>query len=479
MSKILRISILLLSLGITVAAYFLLRDSYPTLATKTRPAVIAKPASPAMLALRRSNFAELDTLFASVEAAAETDGDAERRLHLMLNDFGYASEEDRKQMDIWATEGGHHAQLALSRFHRVRGYLTRGDAYASKIDPVRMTRFRTQSRQAYVHAEQATLTHPNCGVAYGLMLDALVGISDRREIDAVFQRSQKAAAQWRSPLFSYLYALHPNWYGKPGERKQVIERFAQQNPDHDALKGIQAYEEVRLADLAIGDHKYGEGMILADYALEKAPNNASAWESKGRAFRGVQRAPDALQAFDKSIELDPFNATAYRQRGQLRLIMDNAAGQEDLVQAAMLGDTWALKQALWNWLTGNTTGVAKDMSRIPELCERASQAGIPDGVFCVATMHYFGYGVPQDMKKGVELMRAAADIGVSDAMSDVGKILWTGNAAAGITQDKEQAVRYWIRAAAIDNDRALVEISQIKNDPELMALVQKIVNEKP
>jgi len=163
----------------------------------------------------------------------------------------------------------------------------------------------------------------------------------------------------------------------------------------------------------------------------------------------------------------------------LRLIMGNAAGQEDLVQAAMLGDTWALKQALWNWITGNTTGVAKDMSRIPELCERASQAGIPDGVFCVATMHYFGYGVPQDMKKGVELMRAAADIGVSDAMSDVGKILWKGNAAAGITPDKEQAVRYWIRAAAIGNDRALIEISQIKNDPELMVLVQKIASEKP
>lgn len=355
----------------------------------------------------------------------------------------------------------------------------RGDTYVNKIDPLRLERFRTQSRQAYIHAEKATTIHSDCGVAYGLMLDSLVGISDRNEIDSVFDRSQKAAPQWTSPHISYLYALHPNWHGKPGERKQVIERFAQHNPEHRAVKTTQAYEEVRLADLAISDHKYGEGMILADYALEKNPNNASAWESKGRAFRGVQRAPDALQAFDKSIELNRFNAMAYRERGQLYLTMGNAAGQEDLVQAAILGDTWALKQSLWNWITGHSTGVAKDMSRIPELCERASQAGIPDGVFCVATMHYFGYGVPQDMKKGFELMRAAADIGVSDAMSDVGKILWKGNAAARITPDKEQAVRYWMRAAAIGNDRALVEINQIKNDPELMVLVQKIVSEKP
>ena len=479
MSKIQRLSILLISLGLVAGGYFILQGPPQILFTKPRPALTARPASPTLLALRRNNFVELDTEFARTESAAISNDDAERMLHRMLDEFGHASEEDRKQMEAWANQGGHYAQLALSRFHRVRSYLIRGDAYANKIDPSRLDRFRTQSRQAYVHAEQAATIHPNCGVAYGLMLDALVGTSNRREIDAVFDRSQKAAPQWHSPHLSYLYALHPNWYGNPGERKEIIERFAQRNPDHRALKSMRAYEEVRLADLAIYDHKYGEGMILADYALEKNPNNASAWESKGRAFRGVQRAPDALQAFDKAIELNRFNAMAYRERGQLRLTMGNNAGQEDLVQAALLGDTWALKQALWNWITGNTTGVAKDMSRIPELCERASQAGIPDGVFCVATMHYFGYGVPQDMKKGFELMRAAADIGVSDAMSDVGKILWKGNAAAGITPDKEQAVRYWVRAAAIGNDRALVEINQIKNDPELMVLVQKIVSEKP
>jgi tetratricopeptide (TPR) repeat protein len=276
---------------------------------------------------------------------------------------------------------------------------------------------------------------------------------------------------------AYFYVLHPNWYGRPDERKQFIEHFAESNPGHRAIGRLRAIEYNRLASLALDGRKYGEGIILADLALEHNPHNSYAWKNKGRAFQGVQRAADAIQSYDKAIELDPFNEEAYRERGQLRLTMGRADGQDDLARAGLLGDTWSLKQTMWNWLTGRTTGVAKDWSRVPDYCERSRQYGMPDGLFCVATVHYFGYGVPRDVKKGFALMKEAADIGVPDAMSDVGKTYWTGEAPAGVKQDKELALRYWIRAAAIGNDRALVELNQVKRDPEIIALLQKIQNE--
>ena len=64
-------------------------------------------------------------------------------------------------------------------------------------------------------------------------------------------------------------------------------------------------------------------------------------------------------------------------------------------------------------------------------------------------------------------------------MSDVGKIYWQGNAAVGVTPDKEQALRWWIRAADIGNNRALVELNQVKNDPGLLELVKRIRAEQP
>lgn len=475
MNKTWRLAILLVLLVVAVAVYFLRSDQLEWPWDRpVVPVAMTETVSPAKQALRNDDFAQLDALLARQEESAAGDNRAEMVFRISLDDLAYATDADMKQLEQWAQGDSHYAQLTLARAYRIRGSHERTESYVNKVDPQRLARFREYTRKSYAHAEQAAKLHPGCGVAYGFMIEALVGIGKREEMDSLFARSQDVASQWYSPLVGYFYALHPKWYGKPNERKEFIERFSANNPGHRAIRRIQAVEYNRLASLALDERKYGEGIILADLALQHDPDNSYAWKNKGRAFTGVQRAADALQAFDKAIELDPFNETAYRERGQLRLTMGRADGQDDLARAGLLGDTWSLKQTMWNWLTGRTTGVAKDWSRVPDYCERARQYGIPDGVFCVATVHYFGYGVPRDVKKGFELMKEAADLGVPDAMSDVGKTYWTGEAPAGVKQDKELALRYWMRAAAIGNDRALVELNQAKADPELLVLLQKI-----
>lgn len=443
-----------------------------------KPALLDETFSPIRQSLRRGDFSALDAEFARVEKIAATDAAAERTLKHMLTDLGHGTDDDFKQLERWAAGDGHYAQLALSRLNRVRGFHLRGTDYANKIDPLRLAKFAEHNRASIAHAEQALKAHADCGVAYSQIIEALVGNSSREKIDALYKRAQAAAPRWYSPAQAYSFALHPKWYGRAGERKHFIDEFAKRQPGHRAVPRLQAIEHVWQADAANNERHYGEAMIAADLAIELDAGNAYAWLNKGRAFYGVQRAPEALQAMDKAIQLDPFNDSAYRERGLLRLVMAQPAGQHDLVRAAVLGDGWALKKAMFNWIAGTTPGVAKDWSQIPELCERVRAAGLPDGVFCVATVYFFGYGRPQDRKQGFELMHAAAELGVADAMSDVGKIYWQGDAAAGVVPDKEQALRWWIRAADIGNDRALVELNQVKKDPGLLELVKKLRSER-
>jgi len=486
MTKTIRVAVLLIALSLLAVFYsYQLGKRSGDAATSTqenltspKPALIEEPLSPVHQSLRRDDFAALDVEFARVEKAAETDAAAEGTLFLMVEELGHGTDEDQRQLERWATGDHHYALLVLSRWHRVRGFRARGTDYANKVDPRRMARFAEHNRASIAYAEQALKTHADCGVAYSQMIDALVGNASRKDIDAMYKRAQAAAPRWGSPALSYSFALHPKWHGRTGEREQFSDRFAKRHPGHRAVPWLQAAVYANQSAAAIDDYKYGEGMILADLAIGLNSGNSYAWLNKGRAFSGVQRAPEALQAMDKAIQNYPYSDSAYRVRGKQRLLMAQPAGQEDLVRAALLGDVWALKQAMMNWITGTTPGVAKDWSRIPDLCERVRAAGIPDGVFCVATVHYFGYGLPLDRKKGFAVMREAADLGVVDAMSDVGKIFWQGNAAAGVAPDKEQAVRYWIRAADMGNDRALVELSQVKKDPELLELVNKIRQEQ-
>ena len=303
-------------------------------------------------------------------------------------------------------------------------------------------------------------------------------MADRAQVDKIYLRAQQAAPQWVYPLLAYQHALHPNWHGRPNERTQFITNLEKEHPKHRALPYLWAAEYALAASDALADQNYGQGMVQAEFALERNSKNASAWESKGRAFLGVQRSPEGLRALSRAIELNPFSDSAYTARGIARFNAGETGGQEDYVQAALLGDSWALKTVFWNLLSGKTPGVPQDQAQLPILCNRLQTVGVPDSIFCMATVYYFGYGVPQDVKKGFELMRLAADQGEADAMSDVGKIYWQGNAAAGVARDKEQALRYWLRAASIGSDRALVELSQVKNDLELPQLINKIRNEQ-
>ena len=64
----------------------------------------------------------------------------------------------------------------------------------------------------------------------------------------------------------------------------------------------------------LGRHE--EALESFDRAIELDPNDALAWLSRGAALGNLGRHQEALESFDKAIELDPNNALAWFNRGR-------------------------------------------------------------------------------------------------------------------------------------------------------------------
>jgi tetratricopeptide (TPR) repeat protein len=60
-----------------------------------------------------------------------------------------------------------------------------------------------------------------------------------------------------------------------------------------------------------------EALEAYDKAIELDPNYVQAYNNKGAALVGLGRYREALEAYDKAIELDPNNVQAYVNKGKV------------------------------------------------------------------------------------------------------------------------------------------------------------------
>jgi tetratricopeptide (TPR) repeat protein len=62
-------------------------------------------------------------------------------------------------------------------------------------------------------------------------------------------------------------------------------------------------------------NKYNEAIQCYDKALEINPRDAKAWNNKGLAYADMNKYNEAIQCYDKALEINPRDAEAWYNKG--------------------------------------------------------------------------------------------------------------------------------------------------------------------
>jgi membrane protease YdiL (CAAX protease family)/tetratricopeptide (TPR) repeat protein len=105
-----------------------------------------------------------------------------------------------------------------------------------------------------------------------------------------------------------------------------------------------ALGHVRHAQSCLQDARYDEAIASCDEAIRIDPKLATAYVTRGEAYRNKEMYPQSLADFDTAIQLDPSNASAFANRGETyRLQQDDTRALADSNRAIELnpGDGWS------------------------------------------------------------------------------------------------------------------------------------------
>jgi tetratricopeptide (TPR) repeat protein len=78
-----------------------------------------------------------------------------------------------------------------------------------------------------------------------------------------------------------------------------------------------AKETIRKGDASYNLKNYEEALNSYDKAIEILPDYPDAWIRKGNVFYHLQKYDEALECYDKAIQIDPKNAHAFVRKGNV------------------------------------------------------------------------------------------------------------------------------------------------------------------
>lgn len=147
-----------------------------------------------------------------------------------------------------------------------------------------------------------------CVLVLAALLSACASAPDRR----------KAALEW--------YEVGNAWYalGDWAKAGAAYSRALNLDKNLDAA----SYNAARALAEA-GD--FGQALALLDPLLERSPDNVRVIATKAYILYKMGRAVEALQAYDRVLELDPFAPDALYNAALLRLSMEDAVGAAGLL----------------------------------------------------------------------------------------------------------------------------------------------------
>lgn len=97
-------------------------------------------------------------------------------------------------------------------------------------------------------------------------------------------------------------------------------------PDNEIKEAREKLDElVQTGFDLLKDGKAGEAMIIAENAVTSNPSNAAAWSLKGMCHEGRHEAAEALECYERVVELKPDSALDKIKINQLRNLMVSKA----------------------------------------------------------------------------------------------------------------------------------------------------------
>jgi TPR repeat protein len=134
-------------------------------------------------------------------------------------------------------------------------------------------------------------------------------------------------------------------------------------------------------------------------------------------------------------------------------------GQRWLARAAADGDGDAML-ALGKTLLLGGPGVVRDGNAATRWFQQAAASPQPairaQAIYYQAIVARGGHGVPADPERAAELFAQAAQAGIADAMFQLGNAYASGE---GVDEDARAAMRWYLRAAALDHPGAIQELA--------------------
>ena len=78
----------------------------------------------------------------------------------------------------------------------------------------------------------------------------------------------------------------------------------------------------------VQQEKYDEALEAFNKSIELDPENSTLWENKCLTLTLLGRYSDAIQACDKAIEIDPCNVLAWYNKGTVFKLLGNATAAD-------------------------------------------------------------------------------------------------------------------------------------------------------
>lgn len=377
------------------------------------------------------------------------DRDYSRALHPLTG----APAETSPRFDEWVEVSGDdgHALMARGLFWAWQGWRARGQAYARDTSEEQFARMHEYFGRAVPDLREAIARLGRCSLCYSTLIGIAMAQGTRAEKAELYNEAMANDPLSIMVPIAYLGALEPKWGGRPGEAAAFVAGFRKDYPSSPAVTVLESELIIDEGDKYYYAQKYVQAIPFYERALAMDPKRGASWYRYAYALASLNRRAAALEAVNRSLAIQPRDASAVAYRAWLLLESSNPEqGLADLTHAVALGNRWALRKALSVWGRGEY-GQPRDHAKTWTLCRDAVKVDNPDGYACTGGHYYFGHHVKPDRKEAAKWFRIAADRGVEIAMVDLAIMLWRGD---GVERDEAQAIAYWRQARALNEPRA-------------------------